>query len=236
MANPKINIVNVGGVDFMLQAVSGSSDSSFADSTIEVALKKLIDSFSTDGTYTGRFKATSTPDKWFSYQIDIFDSVASGYIVNTVDPNESYNIKYETQTDAQAIIVKTLSSHIGMIIHSSTLDTEAKVIAVYGGTAWSKIEGRVLVGDGTVTIDNVDHTFTQGAIGGEVEHTLTIDELPSHKHTIPYTGYTLNTGGSGMTYGLVQNGGTRNSGVVGGDQAHNIMQPYKVVYIWERTA
>lgn len=236
MANPKINTVNVGGVDFTIQAASGSSDAGFVDDTIEAALKKLIDSFTIDGTYTGRFKATNTPNKWFSYQIDLFDTVASGYIVNTIDPNESYNVRYRTQTDEQATIIKTLSSHVGMIIHSTTLDTEEKVIAIYGGTSWSKIEGRVLVGDGAL---DATHSYTAGNTGGEPEHKLTINEMPSHNHSTagsyPYIG-------SGTTYGHVSGQAhvfaSVGNGITstGGSQAHNNMQPYKVVYIWERTA
>ena len=37
-------------------------------------------------------------------------------------------------------------SHVGMIVMSETLDTQAKVIALYGGTTWTKIEGRFLIG------------------------------------------------------------------------------------------
>ena len=129
MANSKINTVNVGGVDFKIQASSGSSDASFVDNTIEAALKNLVDSFSVDGTYTGRFKATNTPNNWFSYQIDLFDTIASGYIVNAIDPEESYTVRYRTQTDEQATISsigKTIAEHDDQITQLNN-DLSAKV-------------------------------------------------------------------------------------------------------------
>lgn len=44
------------------------------------------------------------------------------------------------------IIGNYVYSHIGMVIHSTTLDTMDKVIHVYGGKTWEKIEGRFLLG------------------------------------------------------------------------------------------
>lgn len=124
-----------------------------------------------------------------------------------------------------------ITSYVGMIIHSTTLDTEAKVIAIYGGTSWSKLEGRVLVGEGTL---DANHVYTAGSTGGEAEHTLTIAEMPAHTHpntTLRNNTQTFIQGGSGNWLGC-----TGPSGSSGGGQPHNIMQPYKVVYIWERTA
>jgi microcystin-dependent protein len=119
-----------------------------------------------------------------------------------------------------------------MIVQSTTLDTEAKVIAIYGGTSWSKIEGRVLVGDGTL---DSTHSYTAGDTGGEAEHTLTVNEMPAHNHALAWFGQ-AQAGGSGTS--VLAGGATPviNSSNRGGSQAHNIMQPYKVVYIWERTA
>ena len=66
-------------------------------------------------------------------------------------------------------------SHVGMIVQSTTLDTEEKVIAIYGGTSWSKIEGRFLLG--------ASSDYAVNSIGGEAAHTLTTAEMPSHTHT-----------------------------------------------------
>lgn len=73
--------------------------------------------------------------------------------------------------------------------------------------------------------------YELGDIGGEAEHTLTIDEMPSHYHKI--TG-DMNYGGgaSGSGYYIWnQANNYNNNGTLdaGGSQPHNNMQPYTVV-------
>ena len=67
-----------------------------------------------------------------------------------------------------------------MIIHSTTLDTEAKVKAQYGGTAWMRHGDYVLRGASSGV---TPHSATK--TGGNDTHTITELELPSHTHTIP---------------------------------------------------
>ena len=115
-----------------------------------------------------------------------------------------------------------------MIIQSTTLDTAAKVIAIYGGTSWTKIEGRFLLGQSS--------SYAINSTGGEATHTLTIDEMPAHTHNYDKTRYAASKYylvGSGQEW-IGQPSGTTTS--TGGGQAHNNMPPYKAVYIWERTA
>ena len=128
-----------------------------------------------------------------------------------------------TKTD-----VDKIKSHIGMIIHSTTLDTMEKVIDIYGGTQWAKIEGRFLLGQSS--------SYAINSIGGEETHTLTIAEMPSHDHGIDIA----ETSG-GVNANMPMGGATWSTNYdaiqpTGGGQAHNNMPPYKVVYIWERTA
>lgn len=93
------------------------------------------------------------------------------------------------------IKMELVRSHVGMIVQSTTLDTEAKVIAIYGGTSWSKIEGRFLLG--------VSSSYAVNSTGGEATHKLTTAEMPSHSHglnghthSIPALSGTTNTAGS----------------------------------------
>lgn len=123
-------------------------------------------------------------------------------------------------------------SYIGMIIHSTTLATEADVKAFYGGSSWLKLESTFLLGQGAAYP-------TVNTLGGEAAHTLTIAEMPQHNHTV-------NDGAALMVYSGTtelqqQVGGGRrydylSIGYTGGSQAHNNMPPYRVVYIWLRTA
>jgi microcystin-dependent protein len=112
------------------------------------------------------------------------------------------------------------------------------VIELYGGTSWEQIVDRFLYGS-----DNA------GSTGGEVTHTLTINEMPSHTHIqnqhrhsytakeiryeVPGSGGNskLDIGATSYTsYATATNQNT------GGGQAHNNMPPYITCYIWRRTA
>lgn len=116
------------------------------------------------------------------------------------------------------------------------------------GFTWEKVfAGKVLVG-----VDPTDTDFnTIGKTGGEKEHTLTIDEMPSHSHKLngntnvvfdessiyPYLLASAKRGyasGSSVIFG---DGYTMNDTTnTGGGQAHNNLQPYQVVAYWKRTA
>lgn len=125
-----------------------------------------------------------------------------------------------------------LSSYIGMVIQSTTLDTEEKVKAQYGGLTWIQHSGYVLRG---ATSDVVANSAVK--TGGEDAVTLTVNQIPSHNH---YSyGWAQVTDGSG-SYDVLgarltgsQEKYTRNTG---GGQSHNNIPNYKSVYIWERTA
>lgn len=71
-----------------------------------------------------------------------------------------------------------------------------------------------------------DGEFSLGNIGGEKEHKLTVDEMPSHKHNINYAG--SGTGIQGAVPGGNNNLGPNGNFIsnAGGGQAHNNMQPY----------
>lgn len=124
--------------------------------------------------------------------------------------------------------------HVGMIIHSTTLSTEAKVIAVYGGEHWIQHTGYFLYGDNAGVTDN-----NAVADGGEANHTLTVEEMPSHRHNVS-SGWEDAAGIDRLVYSA-KNGSYQDYGVgtvnfienTGGGQPHNNMPPYKKVYIWE---
>ena len=61
---------------------------------------------------------------------------------------------------------------IGSIYQSTKSISPASII----GGAWKQITAKFLLGAG--------ENYTCGQIGGEEEHTLTTDEIPSHNHDI----------------------------------------------------
>lgn len=103
----------------------------------------------------------------------------------------------------------------------------------FGGTweAWGA--GKVPVG-----VDTNDTDFaTVEKTGGEKTHTLTVSEMPSHKHTVEAIGsgttqQELTAFNVGTTSGIDSYAGTD---FTGGGQAHNNLQPYITCYMWKRT-
>lgn len=98
---------------------------------------------------------------------------------------------------------------------------------LFGGT-WVRMENRFLLGAGS--------GYAAGATGGEAEHTLTENEMPSHYHLIA-----MNQAGESEYWGpmgaVMQDGYVANTTKpAGGDQPHNNMPPYIAVYMWRRTA
>ena len=109
----------------------------------------------------------------------------------------------------------------------------------FGGTWIRWGNGRVPVG-----VDSSDSSFnTVEKTGGEKQHTLTVNEIPSHRHAI-YGGCTLTTNSlsSSNSNGWIpvlggkayNNNDTMTD--VGGNQSHNNLQPYITCYMWKRTA
>ena len=144
-------------------------------------------------------------------------------------------------------------SFVGMIVHSTTLDTQDKVKKVYGGTTWIQHSGYFLRGASSGVVAN-----SAAITGGEDTHTLTVDEMPSHTHTQNAHNHALYVSWEDSTHSHAGSA-SRNSvaeapnpydGVhtsrttadktatnqnTGGGQAHNNVPSYKSVYIWERT-
>ena len=106
---------------------------------------------------------------------------------------------------------------------------------LFGGT-WEQIQGKFLLG--------MSSSYPAGSQGGEATHTLTVSEMPNHKHVAFYgiTGAVDDyLGGSTNDYGLRtassgSGSSTYETASSGGGTAHNNMPPYLSVYIWKRTA
>ena len=111
---------------------------------------------------------------------------------------------------------------------------------MYGGT-WVRIKGKFIFGAD-------DDTYPLGSEGGEATHTLTVDEMPTHRHPM----FTYSEGGelaSGDDYvgsravPFDATVGNRNTwwhqmfqAETGGNQPHNNMPPYVAFYIWAKVA
>lgn len=109
-------------------------------------------------------------------------------------------------------------------IYMSTNSTSPSIL--FGGTWKALNEGRVLIG--------ANSTYPVNSTGGEFEHTLTVEEMPSHTHTLYYRSGYSRSGGSGAIFDGWSDE-LRQTISSGGSQPHNNMQPYLAVYMWERT-
>lgn len=120
---------------------------------------------------------------------------------------------------------------VGSIYMSATMSTAAQVEAAFGGTwtAWGA--GRVPVG-----VDANDTDFdTVEETGGEKTHTLTISEMPSHHHTIvPPANFSGPLSERHTTGWEKCDKTSQDTSDVGGDGAHNNLQPYITCYMYKR--
>lgn len=139
-------------------------------------------------------------------------------------------------------------------IYISVNNTNPSVL--FGGK-WEQFSaGRVLMGAG-------NNAYPPGSEGGEATHTLTIHEIPEHVHPIDgkihkisgvynpkdnfvYESINVNTNyhegqgtrwdGTDRYYSYQWNDPTSTDQNLDGNQSHNNLQPYIVVFMWKRTA
>ena len=104
--------------------------------------------------------------------------------------------------------------------------------SLFGGT-WEQIKDRFLLSAGS--------TYQVGSTGGESTHTLTVDEMPNHRHSIG-RGWGTDTGETRFVYAESAQKYANWSDAelqtydTGGSKSHNNMPPYLAVYVWKRMA
>ena len=101
---------------------------------------------------------------------------------------------------------------------------------LFGGE-WERIQDRFLLASGT--------TYANGSTGGEATHTLTVNEIPSHRHSRRTSPQGWAERDSSKSEIISPTSGsakavTKYSDYTGGGQAHNNMPPYLAVFVWKR--
>lgn len=114
--------------------------------------------------------------------------------------------------------------------------TNATNPSTFMGGTWTRFgQGRVLVG----VSENETEFNVANKVGGSKTHTLTVQEMPSHSHRQRVT---ANNGSPAIRRDHSSDGNSSiydqgiDTGSTGGGQAHNNLQPYITVYMWQRTA
>jgi len=182
-----------------------------------------------------------------NYQWDVQVRIVDAFTNASVDLNISTGVAiFRIGTDGYVYNNERplMVSHVGQVIMSTVLDTAAKVKALYGGTwrAWGA--GRV-----PVAVDTSDTDFNEaGKTGGSKTVTLNINQLPKVEGDFEAKVYDYYSA-SGVFRGISHSGrktGAHNDESIspiycfrmsfGNDEAHQNLQPYQTLYMWERTA
>ena len=106
---------------------------------------------------------------------------------------------------------------------------------LFGVGTWTQITNQFVFAAGG--------DYASGDTGGEITHTLTIGEIPSHDHRCitdesfyAYGGSFESNDGPASGHGYAYPFYYSFTGTKGGGQAHNNMPPYIVAYCWRRDA
>lgn len=149
----------------------------------------------------------------------------------------------ESETSTQPITMEQVINKlypIGALYVSTIATNPATILGVGTWEQWGA--GRVPIGVGTgIDSNGTSQTFDADAVGGEYTHTLTIAEMPKHRHSFDSGGATVASGTkynrpvnkSGYAY---DDDDTYRTTYRGGNEAHNNLPPYQAVYMWRRTA
>jgi hypothetical protein len=171
------------------------------------------------------------------------DSKITGLTADTSPTTDDLIVTVNDPAGTPANKKVTLAAIIGLIypvgsIYISTSSTNPGT--TFGVGTWSAYaQGEVLVGKAS------SGTFaTAGATGGEETHTLTTTEMPAHTHAITAAGKSIGPknapSGSGKWAFSYSNTTSTDGDITeassGSSGAHNNLQPYIVVYMWQRTA
>ena len=179
-------------------------------------------------------------------------NVAAENIIDAINNNQTSD-KYVQLKDENNLKTYLLAYIYPVGSIKMTADnTNPSTYLVGTWVAWGA--GKVPVG-----VDTTDTDFaTVEKTGGEKEHILTTNEMPSHEHTTMYDYY----GNTYLNGGLVKMSGTPSfetekssncyivsrsgadltdhyvatTGSQGSGRGHNNLQPYITCYMWKRTA
>lgn len=213
-----------------------TNDSGFAKTT-ETNTWTGVQTFSnSDGIKTDRVHNLDNNDAWYNFDgsNNRFGSPSRPTIIRTSEARPRAQVPSgETTVTKEIALLEDIANALYPVgsIYMSVNNTNPSTF--FGGTweAWGA--GKVPVG-----VDANDTDFaTVEKTGGEKTHTLTVSEMPSHKHTVEAIGsgttqQELTAFNVGTTSGIDGYAGTD---FTGGGQAHNNLQPYITCYMWKRT-
>jgi hypothetical protein len=193
------------------------------------------------------------------YEVGTLDTANLGLMLASFFPNVNSNV---TATDeelnkldgvtATTAELNLLAGETALLAHDHAYpigsiymnaSNSANPSSLLGFGTWTSFgTGQVLVG-----LDSTQTEFNSiGETGGAktAAHTLITAEMPSHNHANGDYKYMVKVDGQGTTQGVDSSaneineltGGEIQSAGGGGSHSHSTLQPYIVVYMWQRTA
>ena len=184
------------------------------------------------GGITGRIVSIDLALNQITVDIDYLKSTG------TIDGFTPHNESFETSLSIpQQVSVSNGVIYAGSLTPKAEPDQPSSTITLSSPTvtttAFRKpdLRGKVVMGSASLTPEGNDQEGTlivtdrnspRGSILGEYEHTLTVDEMPSHQHLDNDTGGNRSASGGNSGY---PNSGTSLTGSAGGDEPHNNLQP-----------
>ena len=135
--------------------------------------------------------------------------------------SKTIEINYKTESGYEALFpVADVSSIIPSGIIVAWSGNESNIpsgwVLCNGQNNTPDLRGRFILG--------VSDSHTVNSTGGEETHTLSVNEMPRHNHTI--TAGQTRQGVVGIEYVQVNGSSVYNSTYSGGNQPHNNMPPY----------
>ena len=141
-------------------------------------------------------------------------------------PHRIYGIKTSAASGTDNSITWDDIYPVGSYYYSG--DAEFDPNTAFGGT-WEKVAENL-------ALRQASSEHAVGSAFGEAEHVLTVDEIPSHSHVVPYTVEGGSSAGVGYKVGKSEAQSWHQTRTTGGGQAHNNIGPSLAVNIWHKTA
>lgn len=180
--------------------------------------------------------------------------ISWGDIIGDIDDQSDLQLEFQTKADVSSLSTVATSGSYADLSNKPSIPTNTSIIdLIYpvGSYYWNSnsTSPATLFGVGTWTqitnqfIFAAGGDYASGDTGGEVDHLLTIQEMPSHDHRCimdqsfyAYGGPMESNEGPASGHGYAYPFYYSFTGTKGGSRSHNNMPPYIVAYCWRRDA
>lgn len=180
--------------------------------------------------------------------------ISWGDIIGDIDDQSDLQLEFQTKADVSSLSTVATSGSYDDLSNKPSIPTNTSIIdLIYpvGSYYWNSnsTSPATLFGVGTWTqitnqfIFAAGGDYASGDTGGEVDHLLTIQEMPSHDHRCimdqsfyAYGGPMESNEGPASGHGYAYPFYYSFTGTKGGSRSHNNMPPYIVAYCWRRDA